>query len=160
MKSKLLVGVALSSTMLINSCYFNSAGHIFDKASYQATSVTRELGANKNQVVYTDGEDYYVELTRFRMGDPVKTQYSAFDQESDDSEPKLQARGKDLFEIPKDFAMYLTGKAKGPDAPTEMTRIRKAETAERIKSRCTTMPIVKDAGKYAEVWQQKSSAAP
>lgn len=157
MKKSHLVAGALTCSLLLNSCYFNSAGHIFDKASYQAASVTRELEANKNQVVYTDGEDYYVELTRFRMGDPVKTQYSAFDQESEDSAPKLEARGKDMFQIPKDFAMYLTGKAKGPDVPKEMTRI---ENADWIKSSCTTMPIVKNAGKYAEVWQQKSSAAP
>ena len=154
---KIIVATALSGSLLLNSCYFNSAGHIFDKASYQASSFTRELKSDKNQVVYTDGSDYYVELTRYRMGKPVVTQYSVFSQDETSDKDKLQVRGKVMFRIPRDFAMYLTGQAKGPDVPSEMTLVK---NGAEIKSRCSTLPIVKNAGKYAEVWQHRSSAAP
>ncbi len=152
-----MIAGALTGSLLLNSCYFNSAGHIFDKASYQASSFTRELRSNNNQVVYTDGSDYYVELTRYRLGEPVVTQYNAFSQKETGSEEKLQERGTAVFRIPSDFAMFLTGQAKGPDVPSEMTLV---QNGAAIKSSCSTLPIVRDAGKYAEVWQHRSSAAP
>ncbi len=148
----------LTASMLLNSCYFNSAGHIFDKASYNAGAFTTDLRPDGRQMVYVDGDDYYIELPRYRMGAPVKTQYSVFDDEEEVVEHSPQLKNEtDMYQIPRDFAMYLTGRASGPSTPSYMTRV---ENGGWIKyGSDTSMPIVKQAGNYSETFRYRSPNA-
>lgn len=157
MKNMTLLIGALFGTAMLNSCYFNSAGHIFDKASYSARAFTSDLKADGSHMVYADGDDYYVELPRYRMGAPVKTNYSIFDDEEEKNPQPQRKNATDVFQIPKDFAMYLTGKASGPKTPSSMTRVRNGDW---IKNNCSAMPIVRQAGNYSETFRYKSPNAP
>lgn len=123
---------------LLTGCYFNSAGYIFDKAEYRASVNTAD--AQAGSVVYRDSADnYYVELPRYRYDRPVKLNYFFLDDEK--REPKRTTTGQtDMFRIPQDFAMYLTGSAGSPSTPSYM---RLVEDADAIKAKSSTLPIVR-----------------
>lgn len=159
MKKKYLVAGALSCSLLVNSCYFNSAGHIFDQASYRAGSTTTDVRTDGSQVVYQDSDgDYYIELPRYRVGKPVQTQYSAFSQKNE-SASTMQRKGEvDMYKIPKDFAMYLAGKANGPQTPSYMDRVSYGGWV-KYSDDTIKMPIVRKPGEYTETWRYKSPNA-
>ena len=137
--------LVVGSACLLTSCYFNSAGYIFDKTGYRASVNTNSVKVGS--VVYRDSADnYYVELPRYRYEKPVKLNYFFLDD--DDRKPERTATGQtDMFRIPQDFAMYLTGSASTPSTPSYM---RLVEDADEIKAKAvSTLPIVR-AGDSSE----------
>ena len=121
------------------SCYFNSAGHIFDAASYDARVRMDDLKANSGQYVYTNGNDYYVELPRYRTGKPVKTQYGPlFD---DTRTYQLKRRGTELCKVPADFGQYLMGVRSGT---IPCSKIDFMETPDEVKNACSKYHIVRN----------------
>lgn len=152
-----LVLAGLAFTVVLNSCYFNSAGKIVDKASYKALSTTSDI--TQNQLIYCKGGQYYIELPRYRNEKPAKLHYSITDDEDKTKyTPTLVRNAKDMFLIPQDFAMYLAGKAKGPKTPTEMVL---QQDGEEIKqSADSTMKIVRTADKYSLEHKYRSPNAP
>ena len=103
--------ILVLATMVLQSCYFNSAGHIFDKISYNAEVRMSEATGCVLHDEYAD--EYYLSNMRFyRVGKPVKTQYSAWD--SDKRKSVSAFRGFTDVEIPKDYARYLMGKGSKP----------------------------------------------
>ena len=138
MKKLTLLCAALC--VLLSSCYFNSAGHLFGMGAYKASADSADAKVGQQVYMYNDG--YYVELPRYRKGKQIVTQYAAWD----DEEPKdgLHPTGdKTLFRIPADFAMYLTGRASSPTVPSYMTPV---EEEDDIKRRSVTYPIVRNGG--------------
>lgn len=129
---------ALTAAMLSN-CYFNSAGHIFDKASYDALTSTADI--RPGDLLYCDGGRYYVELPRYRWDYPVRTQYSAFDDEEERKKTLTKKNDYELVEIPEDYAMYLIGKRNQPTTPSFMNRV--GNNAEAIKKRSQTYKIAR-----------------
>lgn len=129
---------ALTAAMLSN-CYFNSAGHIFDKASYDALTSTADI--RPGDLLYCDGGRYYVELPRYRWDYPVRTQYSAFDDEEERKKTLTKKNDYELVEIPEDYAMYLAGKRNQPTTPSFMKRI--GNYPEAIKKRSQTYKIAR-----------------
>lgn len=129
---------ALTAAMLSN-CYFNSAGHIFDKASYDALTTTADL--RPGHTLYCDGGRYYVELPRYRWDYPVRTQYSAFKDKEERQKKLTKKNDYELVEIPEDYAMYLIGKRNQPTAPSFMKRI--GNNTEAIKKRSQTYKIAR-----------------
>ena len=151
--NKYIIPLAVVASLGLSSCYFNSAGHLFDKAGYSAKAKSED--AKPGQYVYTDGSKYYVELPRYRVGKPIKTQYSV--GKKDDRQEKVRATGgTDVFEIPADFAMYLTGQRKSPSTPSAMTRVEKdiITTTATIK-----LPIVFPGGASSVDYKYSSGAA-
>lgn len=153
---KLIIsGVVLSSLSLSQtSCYFNSAGHIFDKASHQAAVCVDDAKADGTQYVYEHEGEYYIELPRYRFDAPVQTQISLYNQASDKKE--LELKGKEMYKIPSDFAKYLMGKASSPKVPKNITAI---DNDDEIKAVATTYPIRKNAGTEYFTYEYKSPNA-
>lgn len=155
MKHRLhLLLLPLLSLFVLSGCYFNSAGILFTKAGYKASSNVAD--AKVGEVVYTNGANYYVELPRYRVGKPSKIQYSAF--EDDRRRVGLQPTGTtSLFQIPADFAKYLTGRASGPKTPSYLVQVKDASA---IKGSATNMlPIVRSASPHRLDYQYSSPAA-
>lgn len=114
---KKTLALATTLCLLVNSCYFNSAGHLFGKAGYKASANSSDTQVGK--YVYMYGGEYFVELPRYRQGKKILTQYSAFSK--DTRTVGAQPTGDiSMFRIPADFAMYLTGQAKAPATPSYM----------------------------------------
>ncbi|MBE6409562.1 MAG: hypothetical protein E7034_03065 [Akkermansiaceae bacterium] len=126
MKRYIQIVLALA-TLVLQSCYFNSAGHIFDKISYNAEVKMSEATGCVLHDEYAD--EYYLSDMRFyRVGKPVKTQYSAWD--SDKRKSVSAFRGFTDVEIPEDYARYLMGKSSKPSGvsfayPVSLSEYRK-----------------------------------
>lgn len=127
---------------LLNSCYFNSTGVLLDKAKYEATATTADLANHPAPLVYTDGTEYYIELPRYRNGAAPQIHYSAFEQQQTNTEG-AEKRGMGMFRIPADYANWLTGKGKKVD---NVAFLEEEPNADAVKSRCSTLPVVKSPG--------------
>lgn len=139
----------------LNSCYFNSTGRLIDRAEYEARATTADLATMPNPQVYTDGTEYYIELPRYRNGDAPQLQKTIFDSEPEGSAP-VEKRGVGLFRIPKDYALWLTGKGK---KVKHVEYLEEVPRAAAIKARCHTMPIVKKAGDRTVTYTYRSPNA-
>lgn len=123
---------------LLNSCYFNSAGHIFDKASYRAANDLSDL--KPGDQVYSDGANYYVELPRYRFGKKVRTQMSVFGKANFATRTPIKGE-TDMVQIPEDYAAYLAGHS--GKLPQSIT-LAGAGDAGQVKSSCpTTLTVVR-----------------
>ena len=151
--NKCIIPLTVVASLGLSSCYFNSAGHLFGKAGYKAQAKSED--AKPGQYVYTDGSKYYVDLPRYRVGKPIKTQYSV--GEKDKRTEEIRATGDtDVFEIPADFAMYLTGQRQTPTTPSSMTKV----DGSVITSTATTkLPIVLPGGSSSVDYKYSSGAA-
>ncbi len=142
LRSLLLLLVTMLVPMLLNSCYFNSAGHLFDKASYRAGTNMGDL--QPGHYVYSDGSNSYVELPRYNASMPVQTQFGIGMQEGHMNLPRFEPEGlgeTEIICIPNDYAAYLTGKAAGPTQPSFMTRVKADPFL--IKAGCQATPVVR-----------------
>ncbi len=123
----------------LESCYFNSAGHIFDKASHQEAMVTADIKPGTHVYRYPN-DTYYVELPRYRYDKPIITQYPDDDQ-GERKNRLTPIKGETVMaEIPKDYAMYLTGRASGPRTTPPLTTVR---MTEEDKQSCSLLPVVR-----------------
>lgn len=146
------MGLLVVGSLSLNSCYFNSAGHLFDKASRQEQVRLSEL--KHSGVVYTDGKQYYVEATAFRVGKPIKTQYDAMSK--DKRQAGTEQLGTKMYEIPAEFALWLAGEGAEPTAPPSVRPV----DAKEVKARCTaTMPIKRAPNQGVATYQNKSPNA-
>lgn len=150
---KLKLTIALAASLGLSSCYFNSAGHILDNIGYGALAKAED--AKPGRYVYTDGSKYYVELPRYRTGKRIVTQYFIGDEDNRGIE--VTDTGKtDVFEIPEDFAMYLTGKNSSPETPSFMRKVdEKVLTAAAV----TRLSIVRPGDSSYVTYKYKSNAA-
>lgn len=137
--------------LLLVSCYFNSTARIYDKAEYEARVNTADLNTVSKPVVYQNGENYYIELPRYRYGVPIKMQHVLFEQEK--AVACTEPRGMGMYLIPKDFAMYLTGQ--GP-AVNEVSGVKEVPNADEIKLLSRPIPVVKQAGECVVNYTYKS----
>lgn len=158
--------VKLALTLLfmfaLDSCYFNSAQHFVTQAGYKAMATTKDINTGSKKVgnvVYTDGEKYYIELPRYRKGLKIYTQMShkAADDRWSGPQPTNET---DLFEIPADFANYIAGPADSPDHPSYMTRVKDPEKVKRVAT--TQLPVTwaPKGEEYIEEYKYSSSCAP
>lgn len=146
-----LAGMTLPT---LNSCYFNSAGHIVDAASHPARVYAEDISVGKQ--VYTDGDSYYIELPHYRYGKKVVTQYNALDSDSSDSKAVRTYKGMQMFEIPADYAQYLMGKTKKPVSLSYVYPVKNGDAIKRYQS----YPVkVKPAADTAD-WKYNSPNAP
>ncbi len=107
----LLLTAALTLSSL-NSCYFNSAGYLYDKASHRERITTADL--TPGRYVYYDGLHYYVKLPRYKTGKRVTLQYHPL-KPSDKSEQSVQVPGETVtVRISQALALYLTGQTNAP----------------------------------------------
>ena len=127
---------------LLNSCYFNSTGVLLDKAKYEAYATTADLSSQPTPQVYTDGTEYYIELPRYSSNAAPQLQHSIFEQ-NEESASAPEKRGVGMFRIPADYAHWLTGRGKKVD---NVAFLQEVPNAAAIKSRCTTLPVVKSPG--------------
>ncbi len=119
---------------MFSSCYFNSAGHIFDRISHKAEVRMSEGTAGSGASVMYDSvaDSYYLtDMRYYRVGKPIKTQYSVFDDE-EEAASKSVFRGYADFKIPKDYALYLMGRGKKPGSveyvlPEKLSSTRKGQ---------------------------------
>ncbi len=151
----LLQMAAVLSLFLLNSCYFNSAGHILDNASYKAAVDMADAKPGKS--VYTDGTHYYIELPRYKAGKPVKTQYSILDQEQEKPRTdQLRLTSEHtLVRIPEDYALYLTGQSQTPAKPSSVTPVNKDE--DEIKQRCRKLAVTRQPEADLTLFPYKSA---
>ena len=151
-----IVGTLLTGSVGLGlcSCYFNSAGHIFDAASHDARVKMADLQAHTEQYVYTNGNDYYVELPRYRVGKPVKTQYNAFKEDTRTYQLKME--GTELCRIPAEFGLYLIGQRADTVSPKG---IDIAENPDKVKDSCSRYLIVRNGGSGAVDYKYTSPNA-
>lgn len=140
----------------LNSCYFNSAGHLFEKASYRAAADVTDL--KPGDAVYCKDGEYYIELQRYRFGKAIRTQYDAFETApmNPATKHKLDADDVDMFKIPADYAMYLTGQA---EAPVEPSFFERTDDADDIKQGASTLTVSRAPEKYEYFYHHTSPAA-
>lgn len=145
--------VLLLGLTSLNSCYFNSAGHLFTKASYKASAKSEDAKPGKK--VYFYDSSYYVELPRYRMGKEVLTQYATWheDKRTEGAQPTGDVT---LFRIPADFAMYLTGLASSPSTPSYMIPAKDPDT---VKEKGTCYNIVRYGGSSSHSFHYSSPNA-
>lgn len=144
----------LTFSLLLSSCYLNTAGHIFDKAKYDAVVTTQNIKGKDGQVVYSDGESHYIKVSRYRVGKPITTQYNALVTE-DEKSVERQYKGESVVKIPANYARYLTGKAGSPTKPKYMEPV-----SNSVLNRCTTTsPIVRTPRNYEHQFRYTSPAA-
>lgn len=133
--------VLMSLPVLLSSCYFNSTGRIYAAAQYEARANAADLNTCPTPLVYQNGELYYIELPRYRYGQPVKLQYSVFDQE-EQAPALLDYRGTSMFCISKEMALYLTGAS---SRNVEMSEMREVQNAMEIKQLSRHIPVIRKA---------------
>lgn len=152
----IIAGLLLLLSSSLSSCYFNSAGHLFEKASYRAAVDTSDL--KPGDAVYCKDGEYYIELQRYRFGKVIFTQYDAFETTpmNPATKHRLDPDDVDMFKIPTDYAMYLTGQA---EVPTEPGFFEKVDDAEAIKSGATTKLVVNRVPQQFEHFYHHTSSA-
>lgn len=156
MKSIYRISVALMCLPgLLSSCYFNSTGRIYAAAQYEARANAADLNTMPNPVVYQNGENYYIELPRYRYGQPIKLQYSVFDQE-DPAPTQMDYRGIGMFRISKELAMYLTGERSKATGATELTEVPDAAEIRQLSLR---IPVVRKADERMVAYTYRSPNA-
>lgn len=139
--------------LALSSCYFNSAGHIINSGSYMAKVNTND--AKPGQVIYQKGSRYYAELSRYRHDSKVITQYSVFEQNTSKMDKSYQ--GKQMCQIPEDYALYLTGQS---DTSVIPAFLRPVDNDSEIKEKGTKLPIVRQGEYKDKVFEYSSSAMP
>lgn len=142
--------LCLSGTL--SSCYFNSTGRLLDSTQYEARANAADLNVSPNPVVYQNGLNYYIELPRYRYGQPVKLQYSVFDQDSP-TEASMEPRGMGMYRISEDFALYLTGQRK---KPAELFSMQEVANADEVKMLSRRIPVVKKADDHMVAYSYES----
>ena len=147
----MFAGMALP---MLSSCYFNSAGHIVDAASHKARVYTEDISVGKT--VFTDGNRYYIELPHYRYGKKITTQYNALDDETSSNNAERTYKGMQMFEIPADYALYITGKS---SSPVTLTYVRPVENGPEIK-RFNSLPVTRKPAEGTTDWEYKSPYAP
>lgn len=157
MKRHILCASLLLGSMLFSSCYFNSAGYIFDKASYRANVDPADL--KPGDVVYVRGDEYYIELPRHRFGNPVQLQMNMFSQGRQllPSRQRVADNAVDMFRIPPDYARYLLGESSGVVEPSFFMRV---DDADVIKSTATASRVINQVPpSFPYQYKHTSSAA-
>ena len=143
---------ALALCLFVNGCYFNSAGHLFTKAAYDASANSADTQLGK--FVYMYGDEYFIELPRYRQGKKILTQYNAFSDDKRTVGP--QPTGEvSMFRIPADFAMFLTGRADAPSTPSYMVPVNNADEVKRG----TCMTITKQGASFTSEFKYSSPNA-
>lgn len=132
---------ALCLPVLLNSCYFNSTARLYDKAEYEARANAADLNMMPNPVVYQNGASYYIELPRYRVGNPLKIQHSLFEQEMPVT-GWTEKRGMGMFRIPQDFALYLAGRGREVKS---VSFLEEVPQADEIKLLSRPIPVVRKA---------------
>ncbi len=152
----LLPLLALCSMLSLSSCYFNSAGHIFDEAYHGSAVFASDIEVGDTVYRWESDQTYYVELPRYRYDTPIITQYPDDDQKS--SEKKLtRLKGEwELVRIPEDFAMYLTGQSGGPSAPSYM---QPESLRSDFKQLATGFRVVRTPSEYMHTYTYESPNA-
>lgn len=140
---------------LLSSCYFNSTGRIYAAAQYEARANAADLNTMPNPVVYQNGENYYIELPRYRYGQPVKLQYFVFGQE-DPPLTQMDYRGIGMFRISKEMARYLTGESRNAVEVSELTEVPDAAEIRQLGRR---IPVVRKADERMVAYTYRSPNA-
>ena len=126
----LLSTIALAGTsFVLSSCYSNTSGMIFDKASYNAGVKASDI--KSGQTLYSDGQNYYTYVPRYRydmpsyfhnyVGSycipdiPVKEGLGIVKKSN---KPELSEKGTQLVQLQPEYAQYLLGKGPAPAAST------------------------------------------
>jgi ankyrin repeat protein len=96
--------------LALNSCYFNSSGHIFDAASHNAA--VRPSDAKAGHKLWYDGHSYYTYLPRYRYDEKVVTQYSVGGVDDSDGKKHLTLTDdKQFVKLSPSLADYMLGKS-------------------------------------------------
>ncbi len=161
LKPLMMPFLAFMFVLCLNSCYFNSAGHIFDKASHQAVLYASDIKEGDKVYCSQDG-NYYVELPRYRFDEPVTTWYPK--KESDTIQLKKIEGETVMTRIPADYAMYLTGQAKSPQTPSSLTPSKlsaaeKQQCSQLTVTQTTTNEMLKASPNPAHIYQYRSPNA-
>lgn len=136
----LLYTLSLCS-LALPSCITHVSDAFFNKAEYQASADTSLIAPDKGTYLLSDGKNYYIELQRIRKDNrPDSSDYGCLQGMAYYSLRDEEISGvKDLYAVPKPYALYLVGKSKYADKERKLTFV---ENAEEIKAKCTTkLPI-------------------
>ncbi len=152
----LLLLLAFSCSLLLNSCYFNSAGHIFDNASHTSAVFASDIEIGDYVYRWESNQNHYVELPRYRYDTPIITQYPDDDQGSNSRELTALKGETVMVRIPVEFANYLTGELWGTTTPSYM---EPEDLSSTFKSRATQIPIVRKPEEYRHVFTYTSPNA-
>lgn len=139
---KALCAVLLAAGMCIglNSCWFNTAGYIFDTASYDAKATSADIA--KGDKVYDKDGTYYVYLPTYKTGKGPKLVYGIGAQ--DNRKERCDKDGHAYFRIPAPYAMYLTGRSDDAVKP-ELVRDDSFSGGS-----CMTWPVVRTSEEKSE----------
>lgn len=135
----------------MSSCYFNSAGHLFDAASHNAAVRASDIASG--QTIYTNGGKYYTTVPRYRYDTVVKT--LAFPGQLPRKRKVLSKEGEQVVEIDSSFAHYLM-KGGTYTNPT-LTPVDEEVLADCTQSGTVTSTY---AGNNLHEYEYTSSAAP
>lgn len=127
--------------LALPSCITHVSDIFFNKAEYEASADTSVIAPDKGIYMLSDGKNYYIELQRIRKDNrPDSSDYGALQGMAYYSIRDEEISGvKDLYSVPKQYALYLAGKSKHAGKERKLTFV---ENSEEIKAKCTAkLPI-------------------
>lgn len=149
-----LVAVSFIS-LLTSGCYFNSAGHIFSRASYNATANTNDLKVGDTAYRDSNG-NYYIELPRYRKEKKIVTNYFLLEEAK---RPVITKDMNDttLFQITPEYAMYITGQR--ASVSPSACKLTPQSDADTIKKSADRLSVVRKGASISTEYKYSSPNA-
>ncbi len=150
--------LALSS---LNSCYFNSAGHLFDKASHKEAVNTFEMKPGHYLYYNINNGYFFLELPRYKTAKPISTQYDPLSLCSNMSKIRysehiVKVPGERItVRISRKFAMYLLGEGDTSYHPTA-SDMAVVQNQELNKNLCQVYTIRRSPGSLIKNYTYQS----
>ncbi len=126
----------ITGTLLLSNCQSYIAYQAFDRAEYTAFCDTADIRPEAKQVILTDGSHYYMELPRHRRHHRTFDYAECLGSKFHMGEISSPVPGEtDLYQLPANFARYLTGRSK--TQPKQVV-LKYVADAESVRTRCKT----------------------
>lgn len=128
--------IIIAATLLLSNCRSYFAHNVISNAKYEAYCDTADIKPKANQVIISDGKNYYMELPRYRWKQRSIDFMEGVGGKLRTGERLVAVPGeKDLYKLPANYARYLTGQSK--IKPKEVV-LEYVADQEAVRSRCKT----------------------
>ena len=105
--------IIIAATLLLSNCRSYFAHNVISNAKYEAYCDTADIKPKANQVIISDGKNYYMELPRYRWKQRSIDFMEGVGGKLRTGERRVAVPGeKDLYKLPANYARYLTGQSK------------------------------------------------
>ncbi len=135
----------------LSSCRSYIGKNCFERAEYDAFSLSTDISSADGRKVLSDGERYYIQLPRYRRASRTFNWAEMMGDKFRKSEQTVRVPGvEDIYTLHPELALYVTGQSTKP--PSDITKqCTPAERATDFLPHCTkSLPIVNTPEKGSE----------